>query len=97
MADTCTHLGTVDADVAPRAGGCEECLASGGTWVHLRVCMRCGHVGCCDNSPGRHATAHFQSTGDPLIQSYEPGEDWWFCYLDDVGFEIDGAQSFAHS
>src|SRR5207245_2801103 len=64
--------------------------------VHLRMCMSCGHVGCCANSPHRHATAHFASQHHPIIQSYEPGEEWWYCYVDDLGFEMDGAPSFAH-
>jgi hypothetical protein len=58
--------------------------------------MSCGHVGCCDDSPNWHATAHFHRTGDPIIQSFEPGEDWWYCYLDDTAFSLGGAPSFAH-
>jgi hypothetical protein len=91
MADTCTHLDTA-ADVAPSGDGCVECLAAGGRWVHLRICQTCGHVGCCDSSPGRHATAHFhEHPGHPLVRSYEPGEDWWWCYADEVGFQVPGA------
>jgi uncharacterized UBP type Zn finger protein len=91
MADTCTHVDLV-ADVVPSSAGCEDCLRIGGRWVHLRMCMTCGHVGCCDNSPNRHASAHYAANNDhPLIRSYEPGEDWWFCYADDLAFEIDGA------
>jgi hypothetical protein len=87
----CTHLDSV-ADVPPSSEGCEDCLRIGGTWVHLRLCMHCGHVGCCDNSPNRHATAHWNANHDhPLIRSYEPGEDWWWCYADELFFEIDGA------
>src|SRR4029078_3254944 len=78
MADSCTHLEQT-ADVSPSSEGCEDCLRIGGRLLHLRMCMTCGHVGCCDNSPNRHATAHFTGTDHPLIQSYEPGEDWWFC------------------
>ena len=95
MATTCDHLDEV-GDVSPSSTGCEECLASGGRWVHLRMCMVCGHVGCCDQSPNRHATAHFHEVGHPLIQSYEPGEDWWYCYVDDVTFAVDGVPSFSH-
>jgi uncharacterized UBP type Zn finger protein len=95
MAATCTHLDTV-ADVSPSSQGCEDCLRIGGQWVHLRMCMSCGHVGCCDNSPNRHATAHFHAQHHPLIQSYEPDEDWWYCYVDDLAFTVDGAPSFAH-
>ena len=90
MSVTCTHLDRV-AEVAPGADGCEECLAGGGRWVHLRICMSCGHIGCCDSSPSRHATAHHRGTTHPIIRSFEPGEDWWWCYSDEVGFEVDGA------
>ena len=77
MADACTHLDTV-TDVTPSSAGCEDCERIGGRWVHLRLCMACGHVGCCDNSPNRHATAHWHEHPDhPLIRSYEPGENWW--------------------
>jgi hypothetical protein len=87
----CTHLGTI-TDVEPSSAGCEDCLRIGGQWVHLRMCMACGHVGCCDNSPNRHATAHWHEHPEhPLIRSYEPGEEWWWCYADDVFFEIAGA------
>ena len=83
MADTCTHLDTI-ADVAPSSDGCEDCLRIGGRWVHLRMCQRCGHIGCCDNSPNRHATRHAQSTDHPVIASAEPGERWLYCYTDEV-------------
>jgi uncharacterized UBP type Zn finger protein len=63
-------------------------LRSGDDWVHLRLCLTCGHVGCCDESPNRHATAHFHAEGHPVIRSYEPGEDWAYCYLDDRMIEI---------
>lgn len=72
---------TVDPTVRPSGLGCAECLESAdGWWVHLRRCAGCGHVGCCDSSPGRHATAHFRSTGHPVVQSFEPGEDWFWDY-----------------
>jgi uncharacterized UBP type Zn finger protein len=77
----CTHLDQIQ-DVTPSADGCEDCLKSGGRWVHLRICLICGHVGCCDMSPNKHATQHFHDTGHPLIQSFEPGEDWVWCYVD---------------
>jgi Zn-finger in ubiquitin-hydrolases and other protein len=92
----CTHLGDV-RDVTPAADGCQDCLAIGASWVHLRMCMTCGHIGCCDSSPNKHATAHFHEVGDPLVQSYEPGEDWWWCYVDQVAFEVEGAPSYSHS
>ena len=95
MPPTCTHLDQV-ADVEPDDEGCGDCLAMGGRWLHLRVCMACGHVGCCDSSPNRHATAHFRATGHALVQSYEPGEEWWWCYVDQTAFLVDGAPSFEH-
>ena len=75
--------------VEPRTPeGCEECLASGGRWVHLRKCMTCGHIGCCDSSPNRHATRHFQATSHPIVQSFQPGEDWGWCYADKIEVTI---------
>ncbi|GMA86124.1 hypothetical protein GCM10025868_13740 [Angustibacter aerolatus] len=85
---TCTHLDQIDLDVEPSGSGCVECLAEGGRWVHLRRCLTCGHVGCCDSSPGLHASAHAGATQHPVIQSAEPGEDWCYCYPDDVMFEV---------
>ena len=84
--DTCEHLSEIRA-VVPSANGCEDCLKIGGQWVHLRLCEVCGHVGCCDNSPNRHATAHFRESGHPIVQSFEPGEDWIWCYTDEVYLE----------
>jgi uncharacterized UBP type Zn finger protein len=84
---TCSHLDQIK-DVKPSANGCEECLKTGSWWVHLRICRICGHVGCCDESPNKHATKHFHATGHPIIQSIEPGEDWLWCYVDKVVFEI---------
>lgn len=78
----CTHV--KDAGNPPaQSDGCEECLKIGQEWVHLRRCMTCGHVGCCDSSIGKHATKHFHATQHPLITSFEPGEDWGYCYIDD--------------
>lgn len=84
----CGHVeGIVDPD--PASWGCVDCLAAKQqNWVHLRVCQICGHVGCCDSSPARHATAHFRSSAHPVIRSYEPGEDWYWCYVDDIAFEL---------
>ncbi|WP_283095425.1 UBP-type zinc finger domain-containing protein [Nocardioides alcanivorans] len=91
MGTPCEHLELV-RDTTPSANGCEDCLRSGDTWVHLRMCMTCGHVGCCDSSPNRHATAHWHSNAShPLVRSFEPGEDWWWCYADDLLFEVPGA------
>ncbi len=87
MSLQCTHLDLID-EVKPSAQGCEECLALGDEWVHLRLCMICGHVGCCDNSKNRHATKHYHSTHHPIIKSFEPGEDWYYCYVDDLAFEL---------
>ena len=95
MADGCTHLDEV-ADVAPSGTGCADCLATGGRWLHLRMCMTCGKVGCCDSSPNRHATAHHRAEGHPVIQSYEPGEDWWWCYDDELAFTVPGGPSFSY-
>jgi uncharacterized UBP type Zn finger protein len=68
-------------DVTPSAEGCEDCLRIGSRWVHLRLCLTCGHVGCCDSSQHRHARMHFQESGHPIIKSFEPGEDWRWCYV----------------
>ena len=88
MATACQHLNQI-RQVTPSAQGCEDCLKTGDSWVHLRMCMICGHVGCCDSSPNRHATAHAQGTSHPIIRSLEPGEDWSWCYLDEVAFVLD--------
>ena len=82
---SCTHLGMV-RDVTTVARGCEECLASGDTWVHLRECLTCGHVGCCNDSKNRHATKHYKATRHPIVASFEPGESWAYCYEDDAFF-----------
>ena len=80
----CTHLNHVHKVKPHTPQGCEECLKSGDRWVHLRMCLECGHVGCCDSSKNRHARAHFHATQHPLIQSAEKGEDWRWCYIDDM-------------
>ncbi|AKI99097.1 ubiquitin-hydrolase Zn-finger-containing protein [Archangium gephyra] len=86
----CQHLDSL-RDVRPRTpAGCEDCLRIGGRWVHLRLCMECGHVGCCDSSPNRHATKHYHATSHPVVRSLEPGEDWGWCYEDEV--MIDGEE-----
>jgi uncharacterized UBP type Zn finger protein len=80
----CSHLDSI-RDVKPRTpAGCEECLALGDHWVHLRLCLACGHVGCCDSSPNKHATAHFHATTHPIIRSFQPGETWMWCYVDEI-------------
>ena len=83
MATNCIHLDQIH-NVQPSAEGCEECLQMGDSWVHLRECLVCGHVGCCDSSKNKHATKHFHTTEHPLVQSFEPGEDWIFCYVDQI-------------
>ena len=85
----CTHLDGIEVVSVPESvAGCEECLAEGTRWVHLRMCQSCGHIGCCDSSPKRHATAHFHATGHPIVRSAEPGEDWSWCYEDEVMFRV---------
>ncbi len=87
MPSECEHLKRARhgrSAVLPSGPGCAECLASGDDWVHLRLCLTCGHVGCCDNSKNKHASRHFHATAHPVIRSYEPGEEWGYCYPDDA-------------
>ncbi|MGH2880472.1 MAG: UBP-type zinc finger domain-containing protein [Solirubrobacteraceae bacterium] len=87
---SCTHLDSVRITELPESvQGCEDCLATGGLWLHLRICLECGKVGCCDDSPNRHARAHAQQAAHPLIHSLEPGERWSWCFVDDAGLMID--------
>jgi uncharacterized UBP type Zn finger protein len=88
MATECTHLNQIkfantDIDV------CEECVKLGDSWVHLRLCLSCGNVGCCDSSKNKHATKHFHASRHPIVQSLEPGETWGWCYIDEVELELD--------
>jgi hypothetical protein len=83
---SCAHLNQI-REVAPSADGCEECSRAGDAWVHLRLCEICGHVGCCDSSKNKHATRHFEASGRPIIKSFEPGEEWGYCYVDRAFFE----------
>ena len=79
----CTHLEQVNQNINARTpNGCEECLKLGSQWVHLRLCLSCGHVGCCDSSPNKHATKHFNATLHPIIKSFQPNENWEWCYID---------------
>ncbi len=88
---SCNHLDHVLITQLPESvAGCEECLASGGKWLHLRICLECGKVGCCDDSPNRHAREHAHSSGHPLIRSLEPGETWSWCFVDQVALAIPG-------
>ena len=82
---SCFHVNQIKK-VKPSANGCEECLKTGDTWVHLRMCLVCGHVGCCDSSKNKHATKHFKQTGHPIMQSFPDG-DWKWCYVDEVAVE----------
>ncbi len=86
MTKSCQHLDRIQ-DVSPMTDGCEECLKLGDTWLHLRLCLTCGHVGCCDDSKNKHATAHFHSTEHPIIESLEPGESWRWCFIDELLFD----------
>jgi hypothetical protein len=83
----CSHLDQL-RDVAPNTpNGCEECLKLGMQWVHLRLCQECGHVGCCDQSQGKHATKHFRQSKHAIMKSFQPGEDWSWCYVDELFME----------
>lgn len=85
MQETCEHIAHITSEPKPHTpNGCEECLKMGDSWVHLRLCLTCGHVGCCDNSKNKHATKHFHQTLHPVIKSFEPGEEWKCCYVDEV-------------
>ncbi|MGE0025959.1 MAG: UBP-type zinc finger domain-containing protein [Thermoleophilia bacterium] len=85
----CSHLDQVLLDVLPdEVAGCEECLRIGDGWVHLRICLTCGKVGCCDSSPNRHASRHAAAEGHPLIRSLEPGEEWTWCFVEEVGMVL---------
>ena len=89
MAQTCSHLDQADAHVKRDSEiGCSDCLAIGSQWLHLRECMVCGHVACCDSSPNQHATKHFRASAHPLMRAIEPGESWWWCYVDEIAFSF---------
>ena len=89
----CTHVNRVQVDELPSAvDGCEACLENGDPWLHLRICLECGAVGCCDDSPGRHATQHHEESGHLLIRSLEPGEVWAYCYADDASLLLPNVQ-----
>ncbi len=87
MDEICNHVKHLQ-EVTPSGDGCVECLRIGDAWIHLRLCETCGHVGCCDNSKNKHATRHFHATGHPVIKSFEPGEDWGYCYVDDIYYDM---------
>ncbi len=85
----CEHLKDA-GDLKPARHVCEECVKMGDTWVHLRICLMCGHVGCCDSSKNKHATKHFHATQHPMIRSIEPGETWGWCYVDEITYDLSG-------
>ncbi len=93
---SCNHLDQVDLSAQPSGDGCEDCLREGGHWVHLRMCRSCGHIGCCDSSPGKHATAHHVASDHALVSSYEPGEGWWWCFVDATVLSVSDAPVFSH-
>jgi uncharacterized UBP type Zn finger protein len=87
MTTPCPHVKGIHP-VSPSSKGCEDCLKIGDTWVHLRLCLSCGHVGCCDSSKNKHATKHFRSSRHPIVRSLEPGEAWGWCYVDEVMLDL---------
>ena len=93
---TCTHIDQI-RDVTPDGTGCVDCLASGDGWLHLRLCMICGHVGCCDSSKNKHASKHARATDHPIVESYEPEEEWLWCFVDEVAFLVDGVPNFSYA
>ncbi|MGH9222636.1 MAG: ubiquitin carboxyl-terminal hydrolase 14 [Acidimicrobiales bacterium] len=88
--DECTHLDAIQSVTPGTPDGCAECLEMGDRWVHLRICLSCGHVGCCNSSKNKHATKHYESTEHPLIQSFQPGEMWLWCFVDELFMEPAG-------
>jgi uncharacterized UBP type Zn finger protein len=87
---TCSHLDQITVtELPPSIRGCEDCLAIGSTWVHLRMCMSCGKIGCCDSSPNRHASRHAGEADHPIARSAEPGEEWGWCFVDEVWLELE--------
>jgi uncharacterized UBP type Zn finger protein len=85
----CSHIDMIEVLPSEEVEGCEECLKTGGRWVHLRTCLTCGKVGCCDSSPSRHASQHAREAEHPVVASAEPGEDWCWCYEDELMFRVD--------
>jgi uncharacterized UBP type Zn finger protein len=86
---TCTHLDQIEIfDLPDAVAGCQDCLKTGSPWLHLRLCLECGYVGCCDSSPNKHASAHYLADGHPIIHSLEPGEDWSWCFTDQLAMRI---------
>jgi len=96
MPTGCTHLDQINPQVQPASADCEDCQRLGQRPVALRMCRTCGHIGCCDSTPGQHATEHFQESGHALMSSYEPGQDWWWCYLDKATLSVPEQPVFDH-
>ena len=92
----CEHLEQAHDQQRPARRVCEDCIKTGDSWVHLRQCMTCGHVGCCDSSKNKHATKHYHATEHPIVRSVEPGETWGWCYVDEVMYEMSGGVAHAH-
>jgi uncharacterized UBP type Zn finger protein len=90
VASVCEHLDRIQPVTPSSTAGCAQCMAMGARWMHLRLCLTCGEVGCCDSSPNKHASRHAAEHGHPIVYSFEPGEDWCWCYVDSVAFEVDG-------
>ena len=90
MAEICSHLDQINEVTPSSTNGCSQCLAAGDRWMHLRLCLTCGEVACCDSSPNRHASRHAKEHGHPIVMSFEPGEDWSWCYEENVAFVVDG-------
>ena len=89
MSSTCSHLGSIELTELPdEIAGCEDCLLIGAWWVHLRMCQSCGHIACCDSSPNRHSSAHARMSRHPIVRSAEPGEDWSWCYIDEIALVV---------
>jgi hypothetical protein len=91
----CSHLDFISDEAVPVSTGCVECLELGARWLHLRRCVTCGHIGCCDSSPNKHASKHAAAVEHPIVQSFEPEEEWFWCYVDEEGFEIEGAPNYS--
>ena len=89
MAEICAHLDQIEPVTPSSTVGCSQCIAAGDRWMHLRLCLTCGEVGCCDSSPNRHASKHAAEHGHPIVHSFEPGEEWCWCYVDNVAFAVD--------
>jgi uncharacterized UBP type Zn finger protein len=93
MTEVCQHIAGSNIDMKPKTLGCGECMKTGDTWVHLRVCLSCGEVSCCDSSKNRHATQHYHNTSHPVMRSMEPGERWMWCYFDEMMVDLDNGDA----